>query len=330
MTFKSIARAVGLSLGITAQVVAAGLLMFGCQASEVGDSEPAQHQDGISLSVAESGHVVGSFVLDGVGVDFDSVRDAAGVRLSLRSSDGRLLLELHDDLQAKQQTIRFGNRLSQTISHRLLSAPTLEAAPDASEFQTTGELSAAQDFGDTAEYRLLPALSRALGELGFDGRSYPAALPLHLLALRANEEIERGLPSPESMQTPDGAGEGGPSAPGVQPQGLQPGPCVPIKCTDGRSACLGTAGCLPPAPAPVAPRCPTNNGQSLQGDPCGNRCYGMCGSDCSCWTWVCGDCNYHSGCAAHDDWCRSCSVWAPWNCGLCYSPTALVGLDCRL
>lgn len=33
-------------------------------------------------------------------------------------------------------------------------------------------------------------------------------------------------------------------------------------------------------------------------------CRGMCGQDCNCWSWVCGDCCYHHGCAAHDDWCR--------------------------
>jgi hypothetical protein len=52
----------------------------------------------------------------------------------------------------------------------------------------------------------------------------------------------------------------------------------------------------------------------------GNQCYGMCGNGCSCWSWVCGDCCYHSGCARHDDWCRS----GQWY--YCYNITAVVAL----
>ncbi len=52
----------------------------------------------------------------------------------------------------------------------------------------------------------------------------------------------------------------------------------------------------------------------------GNDCYGMCGPGCSCWSWVCGDCCYHSGCAKHDDWCRQ----GKWY--YCYNITAVIAL----
>lgn len=52
----------------------------------------------------------------------------------------------------------------------------------------------------------------------------------------------------------------------------------------------------------------------------GNDCYGMCGNGCNCWSWVCGDCCYHSGCAKHDDWCRQ----GKWY--YCYNITAVVAL----
>ena len=52
----------------------------------------------------------------------------------------------------------------------------------------------------------------------------------------------------------------------------------------------------------------------------GNDCYGMCGPGCSCWSWVCGDCCYHSGCAKHDDWCRE----GKWY--YCYNITAVIAL----
>jgi hypothetical protein len=52
----------------------------------------------------------------------------------------------------------------------------------------------------------------------------------------------------------------------------------------------------------------------------GNNCYGMCGPGCSCWSWVCGDCCYHNGCARHDDWCRQ----GQWY--YCYNITAVIAL----
>jgi len=51
-----------------------------------------------------------------------------------------------------------------------------------------------------------------------------------------------------------------------------------------------------------------------------DQCYGMCGPGCSCWSWVCGDCCYHYGCAVHDSWCRQGQWW--W----CYNITAVIAL----
>jgi hypothetical protein len=52
----------------------------------------------------------------------------------------------------------------------------------------------------------------------------------------------------------------------------------------------------------------------------GDSCYGMCGPGCSCWSWVCGDCCYHYGCAVHDSWCRQ----GKWY--YCYNITAVIAL----
>jgi hypothetical protein len=54
--------------------------------------------------------------------------------------------------------------------------------------------------------------------------------------------------------------------------------------------------------------------------PTANECYGMCGQGCSCWSWVCGDCCYHNGCARHDTWCRQ----GQWY--YCYNITAVIAL----
>ena len=52
----------------------------------------------------------------------------------------------------------------------------------------------------------------------------------------------------------------------------------------------------------------------------GDSCYGMCGPGCSCWSWVCGDCCYHYGCAVHDSWCRQ----GKWY--YCYNITAVIAI----
>lgn len=54
--------------------------------------------------------------------------------------------------------------------------------------------------------------------------------------------------------------------------------------------------------------------------PRANNCYGMCGPGCSCWSWVCGNCCWHRGCAKHDSWCRQ----GKWY--YCYNISAVVAL----
>jgi hypothetical protein len=70
----------------------------------------------------------------------------------------------------------------------------------------------------------------------------------------------------------------------------------------------------------VPPLVKADEGGDKCARPSSNECYGMCGPGCSCWSWVCGDCCYHSGCARHDDWCRQ-GQWY-W----CYNITAVVAL----
>ena len=37
--------------------------------------------------------------------------------------------------------------------------------------------------------------------------------------------------------------------------------------------------------------------------PKANKCRGLCGYHCACWSWVCGDCCHHQGCYEHDLCC---------------------------
>ena len=63
--------------------------------------------------------------------------------------------------------------------------------------------------------------------------------------------------------------------------------------------------------------CYTVGGCGME-DKCDNECFGMCGNGCSCWSWVCGDCDCHCLCENHDYFCSCESIyeyncWAMWE-----------------
>jgi len=50
---------------------------------------------------------------------------------------------------------------------------------------------------------------------------------------------------------------------------------------------------------------------------CGNPCFGLCGPNCDCWAFVCGDCDCHCFCYNHDNYCSCVSrydyhCWSIW------------------
>lgn len=47
-----------------------------------------------------------------------------------------------------------------------------------------------------------------------------------------------------------------------------------------------------------------NSCQDLREDPKRDKCLGMCGPKCWCWSIVCDDCCFHQGCYEHDRCCR--------------------------
>ncbi|XP_031560654.1 uncharacterized protein LOC116296724 [Actinia tenebrosa] len=54
------------------------------------------------------------------------------------------------------------------------------------------------------------------------------------------------------------------------------------------------------------------------------HCFGMCGSYCWCWPWVCGDCCLHKGCLQHDICCQKRGYLSIY----CFSPWVF-GFDCE-
>ena len=56
------------------------------------------------------------------------------------------------------------------------------------------------------------------------------------------------------------------------------------------------------------PRCTTGSCPYM-GDQ-SRECHGMCGYECSCWWWLCGDCCVHQGCLEHDNCCVKHGFWS--------------------
>ncbi len=128
-------------------------------------------------------------------------------------------------------------------------------------------------------FLLLPLLSYKLGaEMGVKGNVYPAALPIHGLALSVarHKDIQVFRLRPK---------DGDHRKPSADPGGGGTG------STDTRVvSSSGIAGCADKQPGTQA-----------------QECNGMCGpsstTSCTCWDWVCGDCCCHVYCRDHDSDC---------------------------
>ena len=141
------------------------------------------------------------------------------------------------------------------------------------------------------EVQLVVAAAIAMGEQGITGVQYPAALPFYMTALRfAGQSLggEMELPSAPSKRQVRSS------------LWLWPWPRRE-RCHHGYKCRVG--------------RCPRRRSY--------NRCYGLCGPQCTCWWWVCRDCCYNWSCATHDRICHT-SGRDSWQCWL----TAPIALLC--
>ena len=63
-----------------------------------------------------------------------------------------------------------------------------------------------------------------------------------------------------------------------------------------------------------------------------DKCFGLCGLDCDCWYYVCGDCCIHTGCMVHDTYCRGDHGVLSTNClslrGVLWDTVTDVTFDC--
>jgi hypothetical protein len=230
---------------------AAVVVVVGCGQSAPNETVVVSTADTLlTLGSATPERVAGHFTRDGVTIAFDSIRTATVFRFEILNSDGSALIR--GDQRGTQQfdTNVLGGR---GIIHYDLAATDNNVSYEGD----TDALTAAQQ---RPEYAVLPWLSHALGDNGFNGRDYPATLALHMFNRSVAEKMNIVLPKVERPELSDETGY----------------------CTAYPNS--------------------------------SNACYGMCGRGCSCWSFVCGDCCYHNGCARHDSYCRGSGFWDTAKC----------------
>jgi hypothetical protein len=238
----------------------------GCQASV--EILHTGGDEGVSLKASTPERVTGSYIdPSGLGINFDTARTGDTLYLHLATKSGHVLV--HAETTSSSYVFQYmDGRLTLEVSKAWIAQVQAEgaegpAAQDDSQMKWTGDQAVLDEMLGLPEVRLLPTLSRALGEQGITGSEYPASLALHKVARQSADAL------------------------GIDVQ--------PINVPDDNSYCTAYP-----------------NG--------GDNCYGMCGPGCSCWSWVCGNCCYHYGCAVHDSWCRQ----GKWY--YCYNITAVIAL----
>ena len=123
-----------------------------------------------------------------------------------------------------------------------------------------------------SESVLIIKAAKALGGLGINGTDYPAILPFYMFALR----LASGRDSEERDQNTES----------MPPRQIRSSTCT----RNGNQYTCPSGKC----PFPKY----------------GNRCFGMCGNGCLCWSFVCGDCCVHRGCLEHDQCCADNSFFS--------------------
>ncbi len=126
--------------------------------------------------------------------------------------------------------------------------------------------SSLQKLALSGEALLIIEAAKALGERGYEGTDYPAALRFYYLALRlsyARDSTETDSPTR------------------VDDEMMEPNEKRALQCSRG-----GGVNC---------DQCPFSQGS--------NNCFGLCGKGCTCWSFICGNCCVNNYCLTHDQCC---------------------------
>ena len=122
-----------------------------------------------------------------------------------------------------------------------------------------------RNFAMSPEAILIIEAAKALGNLGFRGTDSSALMKFYQFALRlASARDDNSSPNNLNLKEENSRMK--------------------------RSEVCGSNGATCPSG-----RCPYRRYD--------NNCFGMCGRDCTCWSFVCGDCCLHTYCETHDECC---------------------------
>ena len=140
-----------------------------------------------------------------------------------------------------------------------------------------------EDLAKSREAALMVEASFVLGkEHGIIGRDSPAVLPLYGIAMQLAAMRQGAFEDDASVQR------------------LCSSDCPRGGC-NAQSLDGQFRFCSPAGSQNECPPCRDNN------------CFGMCGRQCCCWEWVCGDCCWHQYCHDHDICCMRQGFRNPWN-----------------
>jgi hypothetical protein len=196
-----------------------------------------------------------------------------------------------------------------------------EAEEEYSERTALGHASDDQEVSEAlnelesdSDAHLLSKLSQALGEFGIYGSTSPCSLPLHLTTM----SVAKKLPVNESQNGDDHVDlEQFECAEQQRLRSVSANARVRrgwVRRT-WRRVVRPVTTVVNRIVEPIRGawrKCPSYPNRHYQ-------CIGMCGKECSCWRWVCGNCCFNRGCYEHD---RCCEVksWIS-----CYIP---LGFSC--
>ncbi|XP_062520448.1 uncharacterized protein LOC134195439 [Corticium candelabrum] len=268
----------------------------------------------LDVLLLNSSHLTGHFIShSGVSLYFSSTSSGS---LHVRRSDGSTIIE-HDFL-ASSRRIHFAKMgdhhfvydtqadgKTYKLTSRSRSKKEIRERYDArrEHNHTSNEKEMADAFHQLSldpHARLLAKLSQALGEFGIYGYKSPASLPLHATAL----SVWRQSPTNETEKMADLESF---------EQRMQKGNLMVSRQQRRWLFAPLVQRILEPANR-VARSC-----RSLEDDHHNDACLGMCGGNCNCWIWVCGNCCWNRGCYEHDVCCRGTGTVS------CYLP---IGFSC--
>lgn len=283
----------------------------------------------LSFTSFDSNHIAGEFKHTKLGLSFEAVFIQENMFLSISNLQGKELLMVEEkngfideSILEGEMTIRCPRiALSRDTTKRGIRTAVKQHLDEVS---IRGESERFTDLLGLPDYQLLPLLSKLLGKMGITGNRFPVIMPLHLFAAGAfsfrqdhNRDSNEGAGSHDGQ--PDTVYRIKHPAQDIF-KGLLDFFDDPDYC--GRPPFIDDWYLFDAGyEDPWAGLCEACESYPNRDD----NCYGMCGSGCTCWPAVCGDCCWHHGCAIHDDWCRQDSFAGD---VLCYSPAALVGLHC--